>query len=155
VQLRVGPSLENQGKIGQIPAMGAKSFSDRRLKLRDPVTRAPWRLGYTPLRSHLVSGAQRKRRSSFAQQALNILRLVEVLGGLEPIGAASLADTRSAARKSVPAIVTARCVLAPAGGYRGRAVMPLTTHNITGLSQRTGEGHRPVAVVSRVALLNA
>jgi hypothetical protein len=116
VQLRVGPSLENQGKIGQIPAMGAKSFSDRRLKLRDPVTRAPWRLGYTPLRSHLVSGAQRKRRSSFAQQALNILRLVEVLGGLEPIGATSLADTRSAARKSVPAIVTARCVLAPAGG---------------------------------------
>jgi hypothetical protein len=94
-------------------------------------------------------------RSSFAQQALNILRLVEVLGGLEPIGATSLADTRSAARKSVPAIVTARCVLAPAGGYRGRAVMPLTTHNITGLSQRTGEGHRPVAVVSRVALLNA
>src|ERR1700730_11406691 len=40
VQLRVGTSLENQGKIGQIPAMGAKSFSDRRLKLRDPVTRA-------------------------------------------------------------------------------------------------------------------
>ena len=37
------------------------------------------------------------------------------------------------------------------GGYCGRPVMPLTTHNITGLSQRTGEGHRPVAVVSRVA----
>jgi len=35
VQLRVAPSLENQGKIGQIPTMGAKSFSDRRLKLRD------------------------------------------------------------------------------------------------------------------------
>jgi hypothetical protein len=34
------PSLQNQGKIGQMPAMGAKSFSDRRLKLRDPVTRA-------------------------------------------------------------------------------------------------------------------
>jgi hypothetical protein len=28
IQLRVVPSLENQGKIGEMPAMGAKSFSD-------------------------------------------------------------------------------------------------------------------------------
>jgi len=32
IQLRVVPSLENQGKIGEMPAMGAKSFSDWRLK---------------------------------------------------------------------------------------------------------------------------
>jgi hypothetical protein len=31
-QLRVVPSLQNQGKIGQMPAMGVKPFSDRRLK---------------------------------------------------------------------------------------------------------------------------